>query len=265
MAMQRFVPNPTSFPDIYVDYSDNNPCVFSPNACYAIFFFQTKDTLFADTDTFGRFLKNAITQFRHTRIYKKYKGYLYDLGLTSCQILGNIDTSMFGEKGDKGIEMHHNGITIHDIALMICHHQLCITGKVSTFDIIKELRRAHIANHVPLVMLCKTMHQMVHNKDDFFVPCSMTFGFWTELLNDYRFGITYDIAKKLYFWIQISMEHSNNDPNLNRELLELKDNIERWSNFNEYRMGNNRYNGVSPGTRFDRISTIPLFSSETYN
>lgn len=247
-----------NFPDIYVDGTENNPCIYSPNAIYAIFFFQTKDTLFVDTDTFGRFLHNAVTNFRHTRIYTKYKSYLFGLGLTSCQMMGNIDTTMVGEKG---IEMHHNGITIFDIALMICHHILCVSGKVSTFDIISELRKSHLLNHVPVIMLSKTMHQMVHHNDEFFVPCSMTFGFWTELLNDYRFGITYDIAKKLYYWIKVSMEqHGVNDENLNRELLGLKENIESWCTFNEYRMGNNRYNGVNPGTRFDRLSNMPLIS-----
>ena len=254
MALSKEYPNYKTFPDIYTDDTENNPCVFSPNAVYAIFFFQTKDSLFVDTDTFGAFLKNAIRQFRNSKVYKDYKSYLFDLGFNSCQIMGNIDTSMVDSKG---IEMHHNGITIFDIALMICHHRLAIHSKVSTFNIIYELRHAHTLNHVPIVMLCKTMHQMIHHNDDFFVPMCMTFGFWTELLNDYKYGITYDIAKKLYFWIKISLEHSNNE-NLNRQLIDLRENIERWSNFNEYRMGNNRYNAANPGTRFDRVDTIPL-------
>lgn len=257
MAMTKQQINYRAYPDIFVDDTENNPCIFSPNAIHALFFFQTKDSLFVDTETFGAFLKNAIKNFRQSKIYKEYKSYLFDLGFNSCQIMGNIDTSMVGSKG---IEMHHNGITIFDIALMICYHQLCVTGKVSTFDIYYQLRRAHTLNHVPVVMLCKTMHQMIHNKDEFVVPMYMTFGFWTELLNDYKFGITYDIAKKLYYWIKLSLEHSNNSENLNRDLINLRDNIERWSHFNEYRMGNNRYNCPNPGTRFDRVDTIPLFN-----
>ena len=34
------------FPDIYMDgMKDNNPYIFSPNAPYAIFFYQTRETL----------------------------------------------------------------------------------------------------------------------------------------------------------------------------------------------------------------------------
>ena len=46
-----------SFPDIYMDgMKDNNPYIFSPNACYAIFFYQTRETLFGDADIFKKFI-----------------------------------------------------------------------------------------------------------------------------------------------------------------------------------------------------------------
>ena len=116
MSMQKIINNSLTFPDIFVSDTDNNPCIFSPNAIYSIFMFQTRDTLFADTDTFGRFINNAIKNFRASEAYTHYKAHLFDLGMTRCQMLGNIDVTMFEKKG--GIEMHHNGITIFDIALI---------------------------------------------------------------------------------------------------------------------------------------------------
>lgn len=224
-----------SFPDIYMDgMKDNNPYIFSPNACYAIFFYQTRETLFGDADIFKKFVENCIRRFRRSRFYTQYKAYLYDLGLDHCQVLSNIDTTM-----TKKIEMHHNGLTIFDITIMIVYHFLNTKGKVCTFDVVKELKRIHRNNMVPIVMLSISVHQMVHNNTEFRLPCQMCFGFWPQLVCEYYRGITYGIAKKLYYWIQFSIEHSNN-LDLNTELLGLRDQIQKWSDYNEC-CGGNKY------------------------
>ena len=147
-----------SFPDIYYDNNLYNPMIYSPSAPYAIFFYQTRETLFSDADTFKRFLDNAITRFRHSETYKHYKGYLIDIGLDRCQMMSNISASM-SETGNI-IEMHHNGLTIFDVALLLTNHILTTKGKISTFDLVYELKKVHTNNMVPLVMLCKTAHQM---------------------------------------------------------------------------------------------------------
>lgn len=237
-----------SFPDIYYDGSfKNNPCIFSPNATFAIFFAQTMDSLNGDVDRFKRFVENAISRFRHSRRYKNYKEYLYNLGFDYCQILSNINSDM------ADIEMHHNGITIFDIGVMITRHLLAVKGQVTTFDVVMHLKYIHAMNYVPLVMLCKTMHQMVHNEDEFFIPASMTFGFWPQLLNEYSYGITFGIAKKLYYWIKISLEHTN-DPNLNKNLIKIRDKVQKWSEYNEYVLNTNDYN------RIGNISAIPTYN-----
>lgn len=235
------------FPDIYMD-NEYNPCIQSPNAPYAIFFRQTRETLFGDTEIYKRFIDNAISRFRKTRVYTNYKSYLYELGLTHCAILGNIDKDM------AELQMHHNGITIFDIAVMIVTHKLITVGSVTTFEVISELRKVHTQNKVPLVMLTTSIHQMTHHNDEFFVPISMTFGYWTELLQDYKYGITYGIAKKLKYWIQISLEHSI-DENLNADLLKLRDEVEKWSEYNEYYLNCSYDTFISP----DNSSNNPFY------
>ena len=227
-----------NIPDIFYDGNKLNPCIASPNAPYAIFFYQTRETLFGDADIFKRFIDNAINQFRNTDFYTQYKGFLFKLGMDRCQIMGNITEEMVGSKG---IEMHHNGITIFDIAVIICNHILNVKGKVCTFDIIHELRKVHKNNQVPLVMLCKTMHQMYHNEEEFVIPASMCFGNWMSLIYEYIDGLTYGIAKKLFYWIKISQEHTN-DENLNSELIKVRNKILEWSDKNECSFNNNKYN-----------------------
>ena len=45
-------------PDIYYDGNAYNPCLVSPNAPYALFFAQTKDTLNTDAEMFKKFADN---------------------------------------------------------------------------------------------------------------------------------------------------------------------------------------------------------------
>ena len=229
------------FPDIFYDNNNNNPCISSPNAPYAIFFYQTRETLFGDADIFKRFVENAIKQFRSSAFYTQYKSYLFRIGLDRCQIMGNITTEMVGPKG---IEMHHNGITIFDITVMLTNHILNKKGKVCTYDLIHELKYVHRKNMVPLVMLCKTMHQMNHNEEEFFVPASMCFGNWMKLISDYYDGLTFGISKKLLYWIQISLQHKNDDQ-LNIDLIQIREKILDWSGYNDCAYNNNKYNSFN--------------------
>ena len=227
-----------NIPDIYYDGNKYNPCISSPNAPYAIFFYQTRETLFGDADIFKRFIDNAIQQFRNTDFYTQYKGFLFKLGMDRCQIFGNITEEMVGSKG---LEMHHNGITIFDIAVILCNHILNIKGKICTFDIVHMLRKVHENHQVPLVMICKTAHQLYHNEEEFILPSSMCFGNWISLIYEYMDGLTYGIAKKLFYWIKVSQEHTNDDK-LNSDLIQLRDHILEWSDKNGYAYNNNSYN-----------------------
>ena len=61
-------------PDISIEYDDGyNPTITSPNAEFGLSFYQTRFTLM-DVDIYKRFLDNAISRFRRSVTYKKYKG-----------------------------------------------------------------------------------------------------------------------------------------------------------------------------------------------
>ena len=223
-------------PDIYYDQNSLNPCIASPNAPYAIYFKQTKNTL-RDTDLFKRFVDNVVSLFRRSRVYTNYKSYLYQLGMNRCQVFGNITSDM------ATIEMHHNGLTIFDIAVIITNHLLNTVGEVTEFDACFHLRLLHISNEVPLVMVCKTAHQLEHNDEDFYLPVQMTFGNWQKLLTDYKYGLTYGIGRKLLKWINKSLQEQVDKGRLNESSIMLREKIKEWSEFNEYNF-NNRTGGA---------------------
>lgn len=226
--------NTTEIPDIYYDLDDTqNPIISSPNSEYSIMFKQTKDSLL-EIDTYKHFIQNAVSQFRHSRFYKQYKSYLIDLGLNRCQYFPNITTDVLGANG---IEMHHNFLTIYDIALMICEHVINTEGYITSFDLIHLLKQEHSENRIPIVMLSKTVHQMYHNNEEFVIPANQCFGFWMELLVKYNRGITLNIANKVINFLQASIESikgiADNTVYANT-LLSLRDNVYNWSVYNQY-------------------------------
>lgn len=217
-------------PGVQVEYDmDFNPSIRSPNAPYDLQFYATADA-FVDIEFYKRFLDNAISRFRTSRTYKNYKHYLMELGMNRCQILGNIDDSM------ADLEMHHNFLTIFDVALMIAEHTIKTQGYITTFDLVLKLKQEHKENRIPLVMLSKTVHQLYHANQDFVIPAQYCFGFWQELLMKYNQGITRDIAYKCANFIQKSLElqQVQNNIFLAGNILQLRQNIMNWSWMNEY-------------------------------
>lgn len=178
------------YPDI-ISYDDKNPSLSSPNAQFDLPFYQTKESLM-DVDVYRNFLKNAEIRFRASKEYKAYKSYLIEsLGIDRCQVFGNVSVD------DATIELHHNVLGLFDICLLISSHIINTVGIISSFDLVQLLIQEHYNNNVGIVFLSKTAHQIFTNTPDSYIPPEQTFGKWWNLLSKYRYGITYDIAKKV--------------------------------------------------------------------
>ena len=213
----------------YINTKDPIPAIYFPRCEYPLTFYQTRDTL-ADMDRYKTFIDNCTHRFRKSRTYKSYKSYLMSMGLDRCQVIGNIQDGM------ANIEMHHNFLTIYDITILISQHILNTVGRCTTFDIVALLMQEHRNNNIPIVMLSETVHQLYHDNPDFYIPISMTFGKWWDLLIKYRYGITLDIAYKVVKYIQNCQR--NNELN-SVEFFKLSDDIKNWGEYNEYNYYNN--------------------------
>lgn len=214
--------NGNDFPDIISYLNNGNPTLRSPSSTYELSFMQTKESL-ADIDSYSRFINNAIAQFRHSRFYKAYKANLMSLGLDHCAYLHNINSEM------ADLEMNHVILTIFDIALLISEHFLNTYGYVSTFHIVGALREEHKQNRVPIIMMSKTVHQLYHNDELFYVHPNQIFGKWTELIRKYQNGITPEICTKLLYYIRLANRDNGSSDN---DLLVLENEIQNWSERN---------------------------------
>lgn len=217
----------------YINTSIPIATIYFNGAHYPLQFYQTKESL-ADMDRYKTFIDNCTRRFRKSRTYKSYKAYLMSMGLDRCQINGNIQDGM------ADIEMHHNFLTIFDITILISQHILNTVGRCTTFDIISLLAQEHKENHIPIVMLSETAHQLYHNDPNFYIGQDQCFGDWVSLLIRYRYGITIDIAQKVIKYIQVSQQH--NELN-NLQYYQIQDHVLSWGNWNEYNYYNSNYYG----------------------
>lgn len=204
-----------------------NPVLYAPNDAEEISFWETKESM--NTEIYKKFLDNSVSRFRKSVTYKSYKEYLYELGLDRCQVLGL-------NKDIVTLELHHNFLTVYDIAYIITEHILNTIGYVNTFLVVRELKRVHTENKVPIVMISKTVHQLYHANKEFILPGKMCFGFWTELIKEFSKGLSLDISYKILNYINESLLYKDgiykDTPDM--ELLTLRDQIKEWSEYNEY-------------------------------
>lgn len=207
----------------FIKANDDNPSIYFQNSDVPLSFYYTRESL-NDIDKYKAFISNCINRFRSSRTYKGYKSHLMMMGLNRSQILGNI------EDGMAKIEMHHNFLTIYDITILISQHILNTVGRCTSFDIVSLLAQEHKLNNIPIVMLDETSHQLYHSTPDMYIPVSMTFGKWWELLLKYRYGITLDIAYKVIRYINSC---NNNNELTQLEFYNLRSSILSWGEYNE--------------------------------
>ena len=208
-----------------VGYMDNdNPTISSPFSPFVIQFYQTPDSL-NNIEDYRTFLKNVESAFRTSREYKAIKARLIESGMTNCQVHGNLNSEMVD------IEMHHNMLTLFDLAMIITEHLIRTTGKASTFDVVRLLIDAHNNNEVLLIMLSKTPHQVYHNNPEFFLFFYMCIGEPWKFLEKYKYGITQDIAYKILRYLR--QEEKNNGKINDQGLLNIRNSILSWSGLDE--------------------------------
>ena len=217
-----------NYPDIILDNRTGNPTILSPNTDFKIQFALTREETY-DLDEYKEFLDSAIRLFRHSRTYKHYKAYLHSLGMICCQFHPYIQAN---EEEDI-LEMHHCMLNIYDIAILITEHTLNTAGSITEFDLAELLKFEHANNRIPIVMLCKTCHQLYHHKYLYVHP-NMCFGKWWELIERYKTGLNRDIMFKLMMYLKKAGEDKLPiQQERNAKLLKLKDELANWSGLNQ--------------------------------
>jgi hypothetical protein len=164
-------------------------------------------SIFLDIDEYNRFIKVVEKLVRQSDYYSTYIATLkLDYGFNYCMFLGNIEDS----ENKIDIEMHHAILTLYDVVSIITNHLLYHNEKISTFKVAKIVIEEHFQHHICVIMLCKTVHELVH-KGKVFINIKQCIGDLETFLKTYKDGITQDMANGINKYLELCKNYDSTD------------------------------------------------------
>lgn len=197
-------------PGIDVNKPNTNPTIDSEESYYEIPFYKDADYMFSLENEVA-FIKAVERMVRTSKYYSRYIAHLkVDLGLNFCQVKGNIS-----EDEDAGvkdlIEMHHGPIfTLFDVTSIILNYMLVKGMKITTFSVANKVIEEHFKHRVQTVMLCETVHQLVHD-NKVFLNYRQGFGDLYSFLEIYYEGLDEIMVNKIIDYIEKCKKYDSND------------------------------------------------------
>lgn len=209
---------------VIFDGDKSQPFIDSDNSLFYIPFNKTEE-YFEIYENYCKFVKECESLVRKQKFYKTYIKYLIDIvGMKCCQVLPNVEVS---DSNDVTIEMHHGPmLTLFDTCSIVLDYLRKIGGPdITTFKVADIVLEEHRLNHVRVVLLSKTVHQLVHN-DEIHLNYKMGFGDTKAFLEKYSLGVDKSMRKKINEYIEWSMENDSCDNNV----LEISERLKVWGN-----------------------------------
>ena len=197
-------------PGIDVNKPNTNPTIDSDESYYEIPFYKDVDYMFSLENEVA-FIKAVERMVRTSKYYSRYIAHLkVDLGLNFCQVKGNIS-----EDEDAGvtdlIEMHHGPIfTLFDVVSIILNYMLAKDMKITTYSVANKVIEEHFKHRVQTVMLCETVHQLVHD-NKVFLNYRQGFGDLYSFLEIYYEGLDEIMVNKIIDYIEKCKKYDSND------------------------------------------------------
>lgn len=197
------------------DYAKFIENVEDPNECIS---FYKDASYFEDQSTYNKFVKSVETMVRASDDYKAFIRWVKNtVGINFCQVSSNIiefDEPGFGGKKDTLIEMHHGPLfTLYDYVSIILNKYIDNKLPISTFVIANEVIEEHFALRVQVVMLTKTNHEGVHNRD-IFLNLKQGLGDIGAFIKKYANYLTDDQKYRVYRYILLCKENDSYDNGL---------------------------------------------------
>ena len=200
----------SKIPGIDVNKPNLNPTIDSEDSFYELPFYKDADYMFSIENEVS-FINAVERMVRTSKYYSRYIAHLkVDLGMCFCQVKGNIYEDE--ETGVKDlIEMHHGPIfTLFDVTSIILNYMLIKGMKVTTFSVANKVIEEHFKHRVQTVMLCETVHQLVHD-NKIFLNYKQGFGDLYSFLEIYWEGMDRTTAFKILDYIEKSEKYDSND------------------------------------------------------
>lgn len=200
-----------------VEYTrDENLTITTDMDIFDISFNKDKNQL-ANMENYVKFVKGCEKSVRKHPDYNHFVSTVRDLNMPHCQVLGNIT------KFDAEVQMHHNVLTLFDYCAIVTDHLLAHDELVNTFKVAKLVLQEHFDEHVNIVMLCTTVHEMI-DTGEIFINLSQGIGNINEFFKKYKDGLG-RYAEKINQYIDLSKQYKSND----NRIFDLEENMVNWS------------------------------------
>lgn len=172
--------------------------------------FYIKSSIFYNDSEYNKFVKSVEKMVRQSDYYKDYISILkHDYGLNHCMILSNIDS-----EGDVEIEMHHGPLmTLYDVVSLITNHYLVQKKNISTFKIADIVLKEHFNHNIQVIMLSKTVHELVH-KGKILIDPKQCIGNFNKLIEKYGDGLTKEMSEAINQYLSLVERYGTSENDL---------------------------------------------------
>ena len=206
-------------------HENNKTAVVKSNLLPFEICYEKDQSFFMILENYVSFIKGCENFIRRSNDYTSYVATLKEMGLTHCQVLGNIDSS-FGIQGhDVSVEMHHGPIfTLFDYCSCLIMYLLKNGYTVNTPKIAKIIMNEHWAGNIQTVMLSTSVHQAV-DSGKLFISLNQARGNLNAFLKKYSEGLTDHQREKINRYIELSKKYKSTD----NGIFDIKETIHDWS------------------------------------
>lgn len=206
-------------------HENNETAVVKSNLLPFEICYEKDQSFFMVLENYVSFIKGCENFIRRSSDYTNYVAALKEMGLTHCQVLGNIDSS-FGIQGhDVSVEMHHGPIfTLFDYCSCLIMYLLKNDYTVNTPKIAKIIMNEHWTGNIQTVMLSTSVHQAV-DSGKLFISLNQARGNLNAFLKKYSEGLTDHQCEKINRYIELSKKYKSTD----NGIFDIKETIHDWS------------------------------------
>lgn len=203
-----------------LDYQNDDAKTITSDMVLHDISFNKRKEWFSDLDNYVRFIKACEKLVRKHPDYDQMVSDIREYYMDHCQVLGNIS------REDAVLEIHHGPLfTLFDIVMVILNHLLKQEdAHITTFNVSKIVLQEHREGNVQLVVLSKTVHQLI-DTGQIFINLNQGIGNIQKFIDKYRDGIDENMANKINNYIDMSKKYDSTD----NSILELESKMVSWS------------------------------------
>lgn len=203
-----------------VEYTrDKDLTVESDTVLFDLPYYKDKDYLM-HMDDFVKFIRACEHMVRKHPDYDNIMGAIREDHMDHCQVLGHIS------RFDATLEIHHGPmLTLFDYCAIVTNYLANHKDPhITTFKVSKLVMDEHMVGNVQVVVLSKTVHQLI-DTGEIFINLNQGIGNVDNFLKRYKDGLDDMYIDKINRYIDLSKKFHSTD----NQILDLEENMVSWS------------------------------------